>query len=374
MKKVLVTGAAGFIGSHLVDYILTTTDWSVVCLDRLDYAGNLNRLVQMESFEKNPTRRAVVFHDLRASVSGHKGEELLKPRDLNLQGRARLFDYVIHLAAGSHVDRSVKDPGSFVFDNVVGTLNLLDACRGDESILNPNGKFLYFSTDEVFGPAEHGQCFAEDARMNPNNPYAAAKAGGELLCPAFANTYGMRIVVTRCANVFGERQDPEKFIPLCIRKILNQQTIQIHAKRLAIPVDFEVDRNHDILATKTIKAKLTCETGWIPSSRLYTYHRNVTSAVVKILEEGDVIQGEDASTGRYNIEGGEEQTNVYVAEQIAKLLGRKLSYELVEDPPGRPRPDMRYSLDSSRLRALGWKPEIDFHEGLRRTVESETRA
>lgn len=341
MTRLLLTGSAGFIGSHLVDRILRDTDWELVCLDRLDHAGNLGRLVALDSFAQHRKRCKVVFHDLRAAISPSVAAGL---------GRC---DYIAHLAAGSHVDRSVLDPGGFVLDNVLGVVNLLDWARAGG--IKPDGKALIFSTDEVFGPAGPGDLFGEGARLNPNNPYAATKAGGELIAPAYANTYGMRLQVTRCANVFGPRQDPEKFIPLVIRKVLAGETVQIHAKWET----FEVNGFHAAMPIRR------------PATRLYTYQANVTSAVLHVLKHGECIQGEDASSGRYNISGGEELSNLVVAERIAALVGKPLHYELVVDPPGRPRPDMRYSIDASKLIASGWSPTVGFEEGLRITVESE---
>lgn len=340
-KRVLVTGGAGFIGHHLLDRILSDTDWELVCLDRLDHAGNLGRLAALESFTAHRKRCRVVFHDLRAAISPSVASSLGS------------FDYIAHLAAGSHVDRSVLDPGGFALDNVVGTINLLDWARTGG--IKSGGKTLIFSTDEVFGPAGVGDLFGEGARLNPNNPYAATKAGGELMAPAYANTYGMRLQVTRCANVFGPRQDSEKFIPLVIRKVLAGETVQIHARWER----FEVNGFSAAMPVQR------------PATRLYTYQANVTSAVLHVLEHGECIQGEDASSGRYNISGGEELSNLVVAQRIAALLGKALHHELVVDPPGRPKPDFRYAIDASKLIASGWAPTIGFEEGLAITVESE---
>ncbi len=342
MSSALITGAAGFIGSHLVERILSNTKWKVTCLDRLDHAGNLERLVN--SVRNFSDRVRIVYHDLRAEISGPMAKRL------------GTFDYCLHLAAGSHVDRSVQDPSGFVRDNVLGTAHLLDYCRFNVA------RTLYFSTDEIFGSADEGQCFQEGDRFNPTNPYSASKAGGELLVPAYANTYGMQLQITRCANVFGERQDPEKFIPLVIRKVLAGEIVQIHSR-----VRYKVTNREEILSTKTIEATMLPDI----SSRLYTHHRNVTSAVLKVLEKGECVGGENASSGRFNIEAGEEQSNLHVAQEIARLIGKPLHYELVQDPPGRPRPDMRYSIDSSKLRGLGWEPEIDFSSGLEQVVKFE---
>ncbi len=356
MTRCLLTGGAGFIGSHLIERILTDTHWSIVSLDRLDHAGNLARLTEI--YKRFPGRLRIAYHDLRAEIGSRTAKDLGK------------FEHCIHLAAGSHVDRSVQDPSGFVRDNVLGTANLLDFCKDNV------WRTLYFSTDEVFGSAAEGQCFKEDGRLNPLNPYAASKAGGELLVPAYANTYNMRLQITRCANVFGEGQDPEKFIPLVIRKVLAHEKVQIHAKDFGMREagsycdchgQLIYGPGHNNRSSKQVQDLR-------PSSRLYTHHRNVTAAVLKVIEKGEDVGGEDASRGRFNIEGGEELSNLVVAQKIAQLLGCKLNYELVVDPPGRPKPDMRYSIDSSKLRALGWSPEIDFHTGLEQVVRYELKS
>ncbi len=354
-QKVLVTGSAGFIGHHLVERILTDTDWRVVCLDRLDSAGNLARLANSRAFQQHRDRVEVVFHDLRAAVSKGVGTALVTG---NYRWGHEPFAHVLHLAAGSHVDRSVLDPSGFVLDNVLGTAHLLDFCRDHAE------QTLYFSTDEVFGPADSGEEFAVNARLNPNNPYAASKAGGELLCPAYANTYGMKLRVTRCANAFGPGQDREKFIPLCIRNVLAGRKVLIHARTT-------YGRQHGYRPGYVEGlGDPPYARGLESSARLYTHHRNVTGAVLKVVQSGDLLSGDDTA-GRYNISGGEEQSNLHVAQEIARLLDRELRYELVVDPPGRPRPDMRYGIDASRLLELGWVPEVSFDAGLAETVEVE---
>lgn len=316
MTSVLLTGGAGFIGSHLARYILEHTDWSVVVLDRLDPAGDQRRLAPL--VERFPRRMGIVWHDLRAAIN---------PDRLRSYGD---FRYVAHLAAGSHVDRSVRDPVGFVMDNVLGTAHLLEYVRQHQPHCE---KALYFSTDEVFGPAAEGEVFDELARFNPENPYAASKAGGEALCPAYAAQYGMPLVVSHCSNAYGPMQDREKFIPLAAEKIRTEQLVQIHAR-----------------AGK-------------PSSRLYIHVDDVSRAVLTILTKGGVIH--DPSSGRYNIVAAEELSNLLVAEMIADALGKPLRAELVENPPNRPKPDMRYALSGQRLEALGWAPEVPFDAGLR---------
>jgi dTDP-glucose 4,6-dehydratase len=335
--KLLVTGGVGFIGHHFIRYVLENTDASVVCLDRIDSAGDANRLTATEQWATWVRRLSFVHHDLRAEINWRVGDALLTGRGLF---DARPFDHVIHMAAGSHVNRSVEDPVGFVLDNVVGTAHLLDFCRNRRV---SSGKILYFSTDEVFGPAPEGVSFEPWARFNPNNPYAASKAGGEALCSAYANTYGLSILVTHCTNVFGERQHREKFIPLLIDKIRRGETVQIHSD-----------------ATKTKS-----------SSRFYTYVDNVSSAVLFLLGDAKVLDG-SGSFGKYNISGDHEVSNLGLAQAVAELLHKPLHYEMVDFCPDRPKHDMRYAVDDNILVELGWAPVVSFEEGLERVVRSET--
>ena len=218
MKNVLITGGAGFIAHHLIYYLLNNTDWNIVSLDRLDYSGNLNRLDSILSKlnAEQKSRIKVVFHDLKSEINPWIKKELGD------------IDIILHLAAGSHVDRSIDFPMEFVLDNVVGTANILDYAR---YIHDRNGleRIIYFSTDEIFGPAPKGIDYKENDRYNSTNPYSATKAGGEELAVAYENTYGLPVYVTHTMNVFGERQHPEKFIPMCIKKIRDGETVTIHS-------------------------------------------------------------------------------------------------------------------------------------------------
>jgi dTDP-glucose 4,6-dehydratase len=218
---------------------------------------------------------------------------------------------------------------------------LLDFCRKVPGSLKHGGKILHFSTDEVFGPATSDEAFGEWDRFNPNNPYSASKAGAESLCSAYANTYGLPIVVTHCTNVFGERQHPEKFIPIAIRKILCGETIKIHADK-----------------TRTIA-----------TSRYYTYIDNVSSAVLFLLDRGRCLDGSD-SAGKYNISGEREVSNFDLVKLIASVLNKQFTHEFVDYCPSRPKHDMRYSVDDSLLRSLGWSAEVSFEEGIKRVVKN----
>ena len=215
MKRVLLTGGAGFIAHHTIRHFLKHTDWEIVSLDRLDYSGNLNRIADMmNEFDKETQKRLrIVYHDLRAEVNQMLSADLGQ------------FEYIIHMAASSHVDRSIEDPMTFVLDNVVATCNILNFGRKQKNL----ERFIYFSTDEVFGPAPVGVKYKERDRYNSTNPYSATKAGGEELAVAFENSYGMPIYITHTMNVFGERQHPEKFIPMTIQRVSQGETVTIHS-------------------------------------------------------------------------------------------------------------------------------------------------
>ena len=317
--NILVTGGLGFIGSNLVRYLLDNTDLDVTVLDRLDEAGDQNRLAS--AMTAGPRLR-VIWHDLRAPISFYVGRQI-----------GSEFRYIVHAAAASHVTRSVQDPVGFLYDNAIGTAHLLQYARAVEP-----EKVLYFSTDEVFGPAPDGVTFDEYSAHNPNNPYAASKAAGEALCPAWANTYGTPISVTHCTNVYGPGQHDEKFIPTVVRKVLRGEVVQIHA---------------DPTAT-------------IPSTRFYVHVDDVSRAVLAVLKRGGTIQG--LNSGKFNISGDMEYSNLDVAQRIAELLGRELHHELIARDPSRPKHDMAYRVDSTSLEALGWSPRIGLDDGLRLTV------
>lgn len=348
MKRILVTGGAGFVGSHLIEHLLKFTDWEITTLDRFDAAGNPNRLSQM--LETTPgidrSRVKFVFWDLKAELNDGVRKQL-----------AGEFDYIAHLAAGSHVDRSIDDPGSFFADNCMGTVNLLNYAYEEGLITEENftddpttempikGKFLYFSTDEVYGPAPEGVDFKEWARLNPNNPYAAAKAAAEMACIAYANTYKIPLVITNTMNIFGERQSPEKFVPLIINKVLNGEMLYIHANK-----------------DKTEAGK-----------RHYLHARNICAATLWVLENGKTLDG-SAEVGRYNIVGEKEVDNLTMAKLVEAIVREvrpdapKLTYELVDFHSSRPGHDLRYALSGDYLRAEGFSHPVAFEDSLKKMV------
>jgi len=332
MKRVLITGGAGFIAHHTIKYILENTDWEIVSLDRLDYSGNLNRIADMmNEFDKiNQNRVRIVFHDLRAEVN-----EML-------QADLGNFNYIIHMAASSHVDRSIDDPMCFVLDNVVATCNILNFCRKNNSL----ERFVYFSTDEVFGPAPKGVNYKERDRYNSTNPYSATKAGGEELAVAFENTYKLPIYITHTMNVFGERQHPEKFIPMVIRKVRDDESVTIHSD----------------------------ETKKIPGSRHYIHAKDVADGCLYLLNNEDKINKLKTDFGgakcpKFNLVGPIELNNLELAKKIAAAQSKDLKYEMVDFHSSRPGHDLRYALDGQLMQQLGWSPKISIDERISQVVD-----
>lgn len=323
MTRILITGGAGFIGHHVVEHVLKTTDWEVVILDKLNYASaGLDRVRDIKALDDTRVRvfTADVTQGIRDGLEQEVGE----------------VDYAIHLAAETHVENSITDPLPFVYTNVYGTGQVLEWARRRRKLQ----KMIYMSTDEVFGPAskvETPQGFGEWDRYNATNPYSAAKAGGEELCLAWANSFGVPVAVAHGMNTFGERQHPEKFIPKVVQKLLRGELITVHADR-----------------TRTFAG-----------SRFWIHARNVAAALLFLLEKGKVRE-------KYNIVGEEEVSNLELVLQIAELLGsrvRGLRYELVDFHSSRPGHDLRYALNDRAMAALGWKLPKTFNESLRRTVE-----
>jgi dTDP-glucose 4,6-dehydratase len=297
---ILITGGAGFIGHHVVEHFLKHTTQRLVLIDRLDTSGNLNRLVEVGA---NSPRVRFVYHDLKAPINNQLAEQIGRP------------DVILHLAAATHVDRSIDCPMEFVLDNVVATCNVLDFARKVKPQL-----FVQFSTDEVFGPAPAGTAYREDDRYNSGNPYAATKAGAEELAVAYGNTYKLPVLITHTMNVIGERQHPEKYVPGTIAKVRDGEQVTIHA-----------DKSRKV-----------------PGSRFYVHARNVAKAVDFLMRHG--TPGE-----KYNIVGEREMDNLELANRIAKAVGRPLNYELVDFHGSRPGHDLRYALDGTKMQRMGWE-------------------
>lgn len=321
--KILLSGGTGFAGHHFVEGILKETDWEIVILDGLNYAGDPNRLTSISNWEKEKHRVKFIWWDLRSEIP------------FSIEKEIGEVDYVLHLAAETHVDRSISNPKPFILTNILGTYHLLDYIK-----IHPVKKFIYFSTDEVYGPIIDGT-FKEDARHAPGNPYAATKAAAEDLCLAFANTYKLPIIITNTMNLFGERQHPEKFIPLVIRKVLNGEPVTIHAD-----------------PTKT-KAGI----------RFYIHCRNAWKAIQFILEKTDeFIEVKNPTKGRFNIVGEKEMDNLTLAQFIASVIGKPLAYEMTDFHSSRPGHDLRYGLNGDKLKSLGFTFPSTFEDSLTKTI------
>jgi len=317
-NRILVTGGAGFVGHHFIEHILKNSSWDVVVLDSLNYAGNLNRIFDIEAFD--PKRVKFVWHDLKAPISEttHK-----------LLGA---LDYCVHFAAESHVDRSLEDSIPFVMSNVVGTANLLEYFKRYQ----PQCKILIFSTDEVFGSAPTGVYSKENDSFKPSNPYAASKAGEEMIAFSFAHAFGMPISVARSMNIIGERQHPEKFVPKTIKALLNNEKVLLHG------------RDKDDL-----------------SSRCWIHARNVADGLFFLLDKAEKEEF-------YHIVG-EERTVLEVANWISEeVRGRKLEeneFQWLDYHAARPGHDKRYALSGEKMAKMGWVPPVDLEHSLKKTVQ-----
>lgn len=314
--KILITGGAGFIGHHFVEHVLKNSGWDVIVLDRLNYASSgFDRLRDINVFDGSRV------HIFTADFT-HPVSEGLKKEIGNV-------DYIVHMGAETHVDNSIENPEPFVMSNVVGTMRMLDFAREIKNLK----KFVYFSTDEVFGPAPEGVFYKEWDRYNSTNPYSASKAGGEELALAYANTFKVPVIITHTMNVFGERQHPEKFIPKTIKNVMAGNTVFIHS---------DPSKNK-------------------PGSRFWIHARNVANAIFFLLEKGEFRE-------KYNIVGEKEVNNLDLAKSIARILNKELKYEMVDFHSSRPGHDLRYALDGAKMRQMGWALPMDFEEGLSRTI------
>jgi dTDP-glucose 4,6-dehydratase len=312
--RLLITGGAGFISSHIIEYFLVKTDWEIVVLDKFTYASHgLTRLKEIGAYD-NPRVKIHVA-------------DIARPLGLLLEQEIGSVDFILHMAAGTHVDNSIRCPRDFVESNILGTMEMLEFARRIPTLKN----FIYFSTDEVFGPAVDGQSFKEWDRYNSCNPYSATKAGGEELALAWANTYKVPVTITHTMNVIGERQHHEKFLPKVVRAAFTGETLQIHA-----------------------------DASGKSGSRIYLHGKDVASALHFIL-------GLPAAREKYNIEGLQEVSNEELTIMTAKILQKSILFQKSQ-PVSRPGNDMRYKVDGGKLHALGWQPTLGFYNRLEATV------
>ena len=316
-KTVLITGGCGFIGHHFVEHIFTNTNWNIIVLDKLTYASHgLERLRNTDTFG---SKRVKVFT-----------YDLSHPLSIGLKKELGDVNYIVHMAADTHVDNSISSPVPFIKNNIMSTIHMLEYARTLQNL----EIFFYFSTDEVYGPALGNKLFQEDERHNPTNPYSASKSGAEQICVAYHNTYDVPVMRINVMNAMGERQHVEKFIPKVIKKVLNDELVEIHS----------------------YPDKKTSGT------RYYIHARNIAAGVLFLLENGTI--GES-----YNLTGEKEVSNLEMAQIIADTIGKPLNYEMVDFHSDRPGHDLRYGLDGNKMKKMGWSLPIDFETSLRNTVK-----
>lgn len=321
-KTILITGGAGFIGSHVVrEFVLKYPEYQIINLDALTYAGNLENLKDIEHLPN--------YTFVKGDITDQEAV-------------ATIFqeyqpDGIIHLAAESHVDRSIVDPMAFVMTNVIGTVNLLNAARTSWKDNFEGKRFHHVSTDEVFGALGDEGYFTEETNYDPHSPYSASKASSDHFVRAYHDTYGLPIVLTNCSNNYGPNHFPEKLIPLCIHNILNHKSLPVYG-------DGKYTRD------------------W-----LY---------VIDHAKAIDLVFHEGKNGDSYNVGGFNEWQNIDLIKELCKQMDEKLGREkgtsaqlitFVKDRPGH---DLRYAIDATKInKELGWKPSVTFEEGLSRTID-----
>lgn len=322
MKKILITGGAGFIGSQVVRlFVNFYPDYHIYNLDTLTYAGNLENLKDIED--------ASNYTFIKADINDSE--------NINAFFQKYQFDSVIHLAAESHVDRSIIDPLSFLRTNIFGTVNLLNAAKEIWKNDFDNKMFYHISTDEVYGTLGETGLFTEDTRYDPNSPYSASKASSDHFVRAYGETYGVPYIISNCSNNYGPNQFPEKLVPLFIHNIIEKKSLPVYG-----------DGNY---------------------TRDWLYVIDHASAIDLAFHKGK--EGET-----YNIGGFNEWKNIDLVKLLCSLMDEKLnrpkgsSAELITFVKDRPGHDLRYAIDASKINAeLGWKPSVTFEEGLSKSID-----
>jgi dTDP-glucose 4,6-dehydratase len=326
-KKVLLTGASGFMGSHVLRHLLVDTDWELVCPVTFMHKGLQDRMrLAFNDIPSAEKRVKVVRCDLSYPISAITAREFGN------------IDYVLSIASESHVDRSIEEPAPFIINNVSLICNLLDWAR----YAQPE-KIIQISTDEVYGPAPEGYAHKEWVDQHlPSNPYSASKAAQEDIVFAYWRTYALPLVITNTMNIIGETQDPEKFVPMTIKQVLHGEKVIVHG------------------APQFNKI----------GSRFYLHARNQASGLLYLLNNAPFPKyGEADKPERFHIVGEREVDNLEMAQMIADTVGKPLNYEVTDFHSSRPGHDLRYALDGSKMSKLGWTPPMPLEVSLRKTVK-----
>jgi dTDP-glucose 4,6-dehydratase len=324
-KRLLLTGASGFIGSHALEYYLDHTNWDIICPCSWEHKGTPERITEIMT-EADRNRVQIMTHDLTTPFT----ETTIK--------RMGKIDYIINFASDSHVDRSIEDPVPFIKNNVNIALTLLELARKVKPEV-----YVQISTDEVYGTAPDEVSYKEWSHILPSNPYAASKAAQEALTIAYWRTYDVPVVITNTTNNFGERQDTEKYLAMLIQKVKNGEKVTVHGSKDYV------------------------------GGRFYTYVKNHASAIKHIIDKNLVVHYKDGEDrmfpARYNVTSDDEIDNLTLAKMVAKVMGKKLNYVLEDYHATRPGHDRRYALDVSKLKETGWELEYPLEDSLKKYVE-----
>lgn len=320
--RVLLTGIGGFAGSHVLEHILMNTDWDVVGIASWKHKGTPERVEEVLSGNLDWKNRVeIITHDLQSPIP----ERTKK--------RIGQCDYILNLASDSHVDRSITDPVPFVKNNVDLVLNMLEFARE-----YPPKVFVQFSTDEVYGPAPEGTSFAEWSTIIPSNPYSASKACQEAIAVSYWRTYGVPVVITNTMNLYGQMQDPEKYIARIISSAESGTVVTVHG---------------------TEKSQ---------GSRFYLHARNMADALLFIIKKDPAKYPDTDRPDRYNIVGDDEVNNLEMLNVVSEIMGRRIPYTFEDFHTTRPGHDRRYALDGGKLRDMGWKAPLGFRESLEKYI------
>lgn len=322
--RVLLTGAAGFLGAHCLRHLLANTDWHIVCPVSFQHRGLPERITAVVDKDEWWYRVSTVKCDLSCPVNDTT-QAVIGP-----------VDYIINYASESHVNRSIAQPGPFIRNNVDIAVNMLEYARAVKPKV-----FVQISTDEVYGSAPVGYAHKEWDAIIPSSPYSASKAAQEAVAVSYWRTYNVPLVIVNCMNLIGEMQDPEKYVSMIITKVLRGEEVTVHASASG-------------------------EIG----SRFYLHAADLADAVLFLLRRGNfsLREHDTARPDRWNVVGDQELNNLELAQRVAKLLDRELNYKFVDYNIDRPGHDMRYALDGSKLAEAGWTPRIRFEDSLRDLV------